>query len=157
MNESNNLETNTDSTGDTVIAIPLSHLLAQLTRPVLALIKPTALSFPPVGGPLSHPPTTAVLGNIHLRALECLNNLFVALNFTSDASESTVQLSRNDAHDMAFLWDSLWQTLRSVGYLEDPGQEMRREIWQVAAGVLWGIARACRGTLVCGLLSKPKC
>lgn len=48
---------------------------------LFALAQATELSYPPASGGLSlHPPSTAFLSSIHLRALEALNNLLLTIS-----------------------------------------------------------------------------
>ncbi|KAK7018558.1 ARM repeat-containing protein [Favolaschia claudopus] len=110
--------------------------LPALVQPLLALIQPTTLSFPPLASPSPHPPTTSVLSAIHIAALECLNNIFLALARTG-----------SDAAGAKAVWDSVWTALGVVGTQTGLGQEKRRAVWEIAAGVLWGVASVCRGSL----------
>ncbi|KAJ7725965.1 armadillo-type protein [Mycena metata] len=117
--------------------------LPALVQPLLALVQPTTLSFPPLAAPSPHPPTTSVLGAIHLAALECLNNIFLALaRAAASAPASAVNVAGGRA-----VWDALWAALSAVGTQTGLGQERRRAVWEVAAGVLWGVASVCRGNL----------
>ncbi|KAJ6602568.1 armadillo-type protein [Mycena vulgaris] len=123
-----------DAAGDTT-----AQGLPPLVIPLLALVQPTTLSFPPLAAPSPHPPTTSALSAIHLAALECLNNIFLALA-RSGAATSDVAGGR-------IVWDAVWAALSAVGTQTGPGQERRRAMWEVSAGVLWGVASVCRGTL----------
>ncbi|KAJ7743939.1 armadillo-type protein [Mycena maculata] len=114
-----------------------AQTLPALVAPLLALIQPTTLSFPPLAAPSPHPPTTSALSAIHLAALECLNNIFLPL----------VRGGPADAVGGRAVWDSVWAALGAVGTQTGLGQERRRAVWEVAAGVLWGVASVCRGTL----------
>ncbi|KDQ63136.1 hypothetical protein JAAARDRAFT_120264 [Jaapia argillacea MUCL 33604] len=116
--------------------------LPSLVQPLLALIQPTPLSFPPFTGPSPHPPTTSVISAIHICALECLNNIFLSL-----ASSPNPVLS-GDKEGGARVWDEVWKALAAVGLETGPGQERRREMWEIGVGVLWGIAIIWRGSLV---------
>lgn len=122
-----------------------SQALPTLVAPLLALIQPTTLSFPPIAGaPSPHPPTTSALSAIHICALECLNNIFLALG-----TSTLTQAARTDADSGAGIWDAVWRALGAVGTdVNGPGQERRREMWQIAVGVLWGIASVWKGVLV---------
>jgi hypothetical protein len=119
--------------------------LSPLLPPLLALIQPTLLSFPPVGGGASvHAPTTAALGSLHVCALECLHNLVLGLA-TRGASVG------GDKAAGAQVWAQVWAALDAVGApaaAPGPGQERRGEMWETAAGVLWGVAGIWKGGLV---------
>lgn len=117
-------------------------LLPTLVAPLLALIQPTSLSFPPLAAPSPHPPTTSVLSAIHICALECLNNIFLSL-----AAGANTTLA--DDHDAGRkIWDGVWSALAAVGTETGLGQERRRDMWHVAVGVLWGIGSVWKGSLV---------
>ncbi|KAJ7603956.1 armadillo-type protein, partial [Mycena polygramma] len=115
--------------------------LPPLVQPLLALVQPTTMSFPPLAAPSPHPPTTSVLSAIHLAALECLNNIFLALARTAGSTPSA------DVAAGRAVWDTVWAALGAVGTQTGLGQERRRAMWEVAAGVLWGVASVCRGNL----------
>ncbi|THG94495.1 hypothetical protein EW026_g6991 [Hermanssonia centrifuga] len=126
-----------------------SAALPSLVAPLLSLIQPTPLSFPPISGGLSpHPPTTSVLSAIHIRALECLNNVFLSL--ASPARSQNQNVDRGVQKDSGVkIWEEVWKALSAVGTeVEGPGQESRRDMWQVAVGVLWGIAVVWKGLLI---------
>ena len=128
------------------------NLLLMLTPPLIKLVHPTTLSFPP--GPFEpspHPPTTSALSTIHIRALECLNNLFLAVEAQGDGST----ISPEGRKKVEPLWIELWDALAKVGKIVKDGKmvaskglEKKAEIWEIALGVLWGIARVGRGQLV---------
>lgn len=134
-----------------------NSLLPTLTGPLISLIHPTALSFPPgPSEPSPHPPTTSALVAIHIRALECLNNLFLAVEQSQDddAIVGSV-LSLEYKHGAKTLWDGIWRALAKVGRVVSDGKifalrglEKKTEMWEMAVGVLWGVARAGRGYLV---------
>ncbi|KAJ7186701.1 armadillo-type protein [Mycena filopes] len=117
--------------------------LPALVQPLLALVQPTTLSFPPLAAPSPHPPTTSVLSAIHLAALECLNNIFLALARATASSPA----SAADVAGGRAVWDGIWAALGVVGTQTGLGQERRQAVWEVAAGVLWGVASVCRGSL----------
>lgn len=118
-------------------------VLPALVPPLLALAQPTALSFPPLAAPAAHPPTTSALGAIHVAALECLNNIFLGL-----ATAPSAQVS-GDADAGRRVWTGLWSALGAVGAeFGGLGQERRREMWDVSAGVLWGAGIVWKGALV---------
>lgn len=110
-----------------------------LTQSLIAklslLVKPTPLSFPPFDGPSAHPPITSALGFIHIAALDCLNNIFMAIVASGHRTGLEV-------------WDIAWHALAVVGTTFGPGQELRRDFWNVAVGVLWGIGNVWKGNLV---------
>lgn len=128
---------------------PSSKLLPDLVAPLLPLIQPTPLSFPPLtGGASPHPPTTSALSSIHICAMECLNNIFWSL--------AAPALSRNqrpsadlDREGGVKVWDSIWHALSTVGTdFNGLGQERRREFWYLSVGVLWGVGIVWKGLLV---------
>lgn len=136
-------EVQTDSKADTLPTNTLA-LVAALTQPLLALSQPTPLSFPPQ--PI-HPPTASALTTIHIRALECLNNLF--LGITADPST----LPEGTATQVIGVWRDVWTVLVAVGKQSEwtvgsGDSELRKEIWEIAVGVLWGLARIGKGELV---------
>ena len=123
--------------------------LPATVAPLLALIQPTPLSFPPTAGaPSPHPPTTSALSALHICALECLNNVFLSLA-TPARLESRGFASDADSAAGPGIWDAVWRALAAVGTdVDGPGQERRREVWQTAVGVLWGVAILWKGILV---------
>lgn len=132
-------------------------LLLTLTQPLIKLVHPTTLSFPPnPSEPSPHPPTTSALSTIHVRALECLNNLFLAVE---EAEGDGSAISPDDRESVKLLWTELWHALSAVGKVVKDGKvvasrglEKKAEMWQMAVGVLWGMARVGRGHLV-GVIS----
>lgn len=128
---------------------PVMQAVPSLVKPLLALIQPTPLSFPPpTGGPSPHPPTTSVLTAIHICALECLNNIFLSL--ASPARAHTPLATPGVDRDSGVqIWNEVWLALAAVGTdIRGPGQERRGEMWAAAVGVLWGIANVWKGVLV---------
>src|SRR5882724_6912911 len=134
-----------------------NSLLPTLTGPLIALVHPTPLSFPPgPSEPSPHPPTTSALVTIHIRALECLNNLFLAVKPSQDDGAIVGSaLSHEYRQGAKNLWDEIWRVLTTVGkvvndgkYVTLRGLEKKIEMWEMAVGVLWGIARVGRGYLV---------
>ncbi|KIO15824.1 hypothetical protein M407DRAFT_44114, partial [Tulasnella calospora MUT 4182] len=120
-------------------------LIATLTRPLLLLARPTALSFPQSSAPPIHPPTTSALGTIHVRALECLNNLFLGIHTEQG------QLPEGAAKQATEVWKDVWSVLAAVGkqaeWTVGSGAEVRKEMWEIGVGVLWGLARIGKGEL----------
>jgi hypothetical protein len=114
-----------------------------LIPPLLSLIEPTRLSFPPPGSPSIHPPTTSALGAIHLCALECLNNLFLSLA-TSHRSLTDAEKAQGTT-----IWNSLWTALEKVGDPRSPKVTMeQRSFWEAAIGVLWGVTIVFKGVVI---------
>jgi hypothetical protein len=124
------------------VIAPTTPSLSSLVSPLLALIYPTSLSFPPLAAPSVHPPTTSVLSAIHISALECLNNIFLSLSTSPNPSIST------DVDGGLKVWNSIWSALEIVGTEGGLGQERRQEIWEIAVGVLWGVGSTWKGSLV---------
>lgn len=118
-----------------------SHLPA-LVEPLITLIQPVRLSFPPAAGQSSHPPTTSVLSAIHVSAFECLNNIFLSLS--ASPSSGLAAASASGKH----IWDSVWAALGSVGTEIARGQERKQEMWEIGVGVLWGVGNIWKGNLV---------
>ena len=121
-------------------------LVSSLTQPLLALSHPTALSFPPPSTPPIHPPTTSALGTIHVRALECLNNLFLGLDFDSSS------LPSGTAEQVTQVWLQVWEILRAVGVQSEwtigSGVDIKKDMWDIGVGVLWGLSKLANGVLV---------
>ena len=130
-------EMNTDSPQNSS-----TTFLTTLVAPLLPLIQPTALSFPPLASPSPHPPTTSALSALHISALECLNNIFLSLTTSCNSSISS------DANSGRTVWDGVWSALGLIGTETGLGQERRQEAWNVAVGVLWGIGRIWKGSIV---------
>ncbi|KAH8094732.1 ARM repeat-containing protein [Cristinia sonorae] len=128
---------------------PSSSFLPALVSPLLPLVQPTPLSFPPPAGGLSpHPPTTSVLSAIHICALECLNNIFFSLATPKKGQDPSASL-RSEVESATQVWNAIWRALEVVGTnFNQPGQERRREMWNLAVGVLWGIGIVWKGVLV---------
>jgi hypothetical protein len=129
--------------------IPASTRIPAFVTPLLSLIHPTPLSFPPLaGGSSPHPPTTSVLASIHVCALECLNNVFLSLATSAQNHQQAVP-SEVDPSTGVTIWTQVWAALEAVGTdVNGPGQERRREMWEVAVGILWGVAVVWKGILV---------
>jgi hypothetical protein len=119
-----------------------ASFLPSLVQPLLALIHPTPLSFPPNGSLSLHPPTTSAISAIHICALECLNNIFLSLSVSQNPAVAS------DKDSGRKVWDEIWSALNAVGTQADPGQEQKQEIWEVAIGIMWGIGKIWKGTLV---------
>ena len=122
--------------------LPVSSMLPSLVSPLLSLLQPTALSFPPLAALSIHPPTTSALSVIHVSALECLNNLFLSLAASHKSSVSS------DKEAGLTVWNGVWSALKLVGMETGLGQERRQEIREVAIGVLWGVGNVWKGLIV---------
>ncbi|KAI8990655.1 ARM repeat-containing protein [Trametes punicea] len=117
-----------------------------LVAPLLKFVQPTALSFPPLGAPSPHPPTTSALSAIHISALECLNNIFLSMATSARGRPSSLGL---DPASGRTVFDAVWGALRLVGTeITAAGQERRREMWDMGVGVLWGVGNLFKGALV---------
>ncbi|EJC98665.1 uncharacterized protein FOMMEDRAFT_128966 [Fomitiporia mediterranea MF3/22] len=143
-------------------SISATSFLPSILPSLLPLIHPTPLSFPPLPSTTSsastaaqqkvptHLPTTSALSAIHISALECLNNACLALSLAQEeqqgGSAGTREL-RADVEDGRQLWDALWSALSIVGLEGGRGQERRREIWEVAVGVMWGVGGIWKGCI----------
>jgi hypothetical protein len=136
-----------------------SHL-ALLIPSLVSLAYPTPLSFPPASSASSpslsvHPPTTSVLGTIHVRALECLNNIFIKMADDWEKANDGGN-DREKPKSAKDVWGSVWNVLRAVGPSTSVElSDKRWEMWTVGVGVLWGLARVCKGVLVRGFLIVP--
>jgi len=146
-------EEETDGEGDTDTQMatdetpktsqPNLSRFAFLVPPLLSLIDPTHLSFPPPGSPSIHPPTTSALGAIHLCALECLNNLFLSLA-TSHRSLTDTEKSQG-----VTIWGTLWTVLEKVGNPRSAESTKEQKLfWEAAIGVLWGVSIVFKGAIV---------
>lgn len=122
----------------------LPHLLSVLPERLVKLATLTPLSLPPANEASPHPPTTAALSALHLRALEALNNLLLS---TVAAVQNGEQLSLPAAD----LWAALYPILRLENAPQaDPdarGQEYRKAIQEAALGCIWGVARSSPGAI----------
>jgi hypothetical protein len=136
----------TSASGDATFA-----QLSPLLDPLLHLIQPTNLSFPPPTGLSTHPPTTSALSAVHVCAAECLNNLFLGLGISKRLSVA------HNAQAGAAVWNQVWNALRAVGTIEGPSQGRRREMWETSVGVLWGVASVWKGALVRDKKWCPSC
>lgn len=121
---------------------PTTSFLPSLVTPLLALVQPTTLSFPPLAAPSVHPPTTSALSGIHISALECLNNVFLSLATSPHPAVAA------DVESGRKVWNDIWSALSTIGTQTGLGQERRQEMWEAAVGVLWGIGLVWKGSLV---------
>ncbi|KAJ9092174.1 hypothetical protein QFC20_007447 [Naganishia adeliensis] len=154
-------------------ATPLETLASSgLHMKLIALARATPLSFPPtapgttglVTAPSAHPPTTAVLSSIHLRALEALNNLLLTMAGYAPPAQPPLASSddvepkqRARMQEWRALVDGPLSGLRQiwldtfdiarevvqpdVSVLDAKGQEIRLEIIDILAGVWLGLAK----------------
>ncbi|KAL1411919.1 hypothetical protein Q8F55_002905 [Vanrija albida] len=129
----------------------LPTLLGALRLPerLSALAQLTPLSFPPTGAePSLHPPTTAALSTLHLRALEALNNLLLtaAASLAGGADPAIAALV-----PAAGVWGTVFGIIASAGEdaaaLTARGQEMRLEILEAALGCAWGVSKVSAAQL----------
>jgi len=155
---------------------------------LFALANATPLSYPPVTGGLSlHPPTTAFLSSIHLRALEALNNLLLTISSYAPTPSPPLPLAAQDASsskakaewkgfvqssfsNLNELWEGSFEIAQQVvgqgaatsgtELLNMKGQEIRKDVLEILAGVWMGLARigSCGGlvSLEMGLSKKKK-
>ncbi|KAH7886017.1 ARM repeat-containing protein [Phlebopus sp. FC_14] len=121
---------------------PSSATLPALVQPLLTLIQPSSLSFPPPANPSVHPPTTSVLSAIHVGAFECLNNIFLALSTLPNS-----ELVANEGVGRA-IWTEIWASLSKIGLDIGRGQERKQEVWEIAVGALWGVGNIWKGKLI---------
>ena len=123
-------------------ALNAPSFLPTLLEPLLALIQPTELSF---SAPSPHPPTTSVLGAIHIAAFECLSNAFLALAAAPAAAAADVQVGQR-------VWAAVWTALAGAHNPAEaaPGSA-RGTVWDVAVGVLWGVGTIWPGKIVSDL------
>jgi hypothetical protein len=135
-------EMTVDDAPQTPTGSPSTFFLSTLVQPLLTLIHPTSLSFPPFASASPHPPTTSALSAIHVCAFECLNNIFLSIGASPDPAVAA------DREAGRKVWDEVWRALGVVGIEFGPGQERRQEIWENAVGVLWGIGNIWKGSLV---------
>ncbi|KAI0714810.1 ARM repeat-containing protein [Earliella scabrosa] len=115
-----------------------------LVAPLLKLVNPTALSFPPLGSPSPHPPTTSALSAIHISALECLNNIFLSMATSLGGRPSGLAPENG-----RMVFDAVWRALGAVGTeISGAGQERRKDMWDIGVGVLWGVGNIWKGSLL---------
>lgn len=122
----------------------LPRLLSVLPERLVKLATLTPLSLPPSDDASPHPPTTAALSALHLRALEALNNLLLS-------TVAAVQNGEKLSIPAADLWAALFPILRAEGAppadASARGQEFRKAIQEAALGCLWGVARSSPSSL----------
>jgi hypothetical protein len=161
-------------------ATPLESLASSgLHLQLMVLARATSLSYAPAPSagsataePSPHPPTTAVLSSIHLRALEALNNLLLTIAGYAPAAQPPLaspvevdskqqvkfaewrQLVDGPLGGLKQIWKDTFDIAREVvqpdvSVLDVKGQEVRLEILEILAGVWLGLAKiGCAGGLV---------
>jgi hypothetical protein len=146
----------------------LEAFLTTLNLPLrlLALSAPLPLSFLPLNGaigaqaslPSPHPPTTALLSTIHLRALEALNNLLISTTFFIPAPTSPSFASpewQSFFGQARILLQPVWERLFAIAgaiapaadVLDVKGQEVRKELLDATMSCLMGVAGITRGSI----------
>ncbi|KXN88885.1 hypothetical protein AN958_06755 [Leucoagaricus sp. SymC.cos] len=138
--ETEDEDLNMEADGVGIDRPPIPPLITALVNPLLTLIQPSALSFPPLAAPSPHPPTTSALSAVHISAFECLNNVFLSLA-TSRKLDVAADLAGG-----ARIWNDIWSALAAVGTQTGLGQERRQEMWEKAVGVLWGVGNLWKGS-----------
>lgn len=135
-------------------------LLRTLAPLLLALGTPTSMSFPSSslstqlspttpGTPqsLAHPPTTSALAAVHLCALECLSNLLLSF-----PTPEAVPLNPAVLELTMAAWPQAWSALGPLLNAPTPSSSAKAtptsDVSTAALGVLWGLARLARGSLV---------
>ena len=85
----------------------------------------------------------------------------MSVSSEANKNENVAEIVR-DVEGGRRVWDAVWSALGAVGVVFGPaaggasvdgdgvvaGQERRREVWDVAAGVLWGVGTTWKGALV---------
>lgn len=162
----------TEMSSESALPLPqtLITLLSTLNLPsrLVSLARPTPLSFLPLStanasstltsDPSPHPPTTAILSTVHLRALETLNNLFISISFfippptSPEFTSPTWQTFFAHARvSLQPIWDALLVIATEIspgsGVLDVKGQEIRRELLDICVGSMMGLAGITRGGL----------
>jgi hypothetical protein len=125
---------------------------------LVRLATPTANSYPSQQTPqppLAAPAISHVLANIHLRALECLNNFLLAMNEIPGKPWFTERAEQIKGH---------WSWLFTLGGstagqgvavgAEEPGQEMRGAVLEADVACLWAVARGMNGNVVSWIKSS---
>lgn len=134
-------------------------LLRTLTPLLLALSTPTSMSFPTSSTAtfspstsgtqqsLEHPPTTSALAAIHQCALECLSNLLLSFPAPEIAPVNPLVLGLTVAA-WPQAWSALGPLLGSLIPTASASAIPASDVSTAALGVLWGLARLARGSLV---------
>lgn len=141
-------------------AATLPHLINTLRLPerLARLAHPTGLSFPPSSAsqPSPHPPTTAALSVVHLRALEALNNLMLTVAAAAAESPAVLKalpsLRTGSDGQVQATWEGVFAIVLPLvaeqDVLPQRGQEMRGEVLAAACGAAWGVAKVALPHLV---------
>lgn len=141
-------------------AATLPHLINTLRLPerLARLTHPTSLSFPPSSAsqPSPHPPTTAALSVVHLRALEALNNLMLTVAAAAADSPAALKalpaLQAGSDGQVQATWEGVFAIVLPLvaeqDVLSQRGQEMRGEVLAAACGAAWGVAKVALADLV---------
>jgi hypothetical protein len=121
-----------------------TDLVSSVVPACLAFIKPTPLSYPPPFQPSPHPPTTSALIAIHIAALECLNNLCLSIAELGSSTATTAS-----SQHVASIWTAVWDMLAVIGVPDESlvttAVATQHQLWRIAIGVLWSVARIRRG------------
>lgn len=131
-------------------AATLPHLLGGLSLPerLSTLAQVTPLSFPPNPMmPSPHPPTTAALSVVHLRALEALNNLLLTSAAAIAGGDSSLAALIPGPALWVAMFDIVTLCGADAGALSARGHEMRLEIMEAALGCVWGLAQTVPASL----------
>ncbi|KAJ7597426.1 armadillo-type protein [Mycena floridula] len=126
---------------DNISSNESTAMLPALVPPLLALIHPTSLSFPPLAAASLYPPITSALSAVHVSALQCLGNIFLGLSVHGNPAVS------QDTTAGRKVWEDVWSALAVVGTESGLGQERRKDIWEASAGVLWGVGNVWKGQM----------
>ncbi|RIA98596.1 armadillo-type protein [Glomus cerebriforme] len=123
---------------------------------LIRLSRPTSLSYPEQLGhnviPVKSvaPTITESLATVHLRAVECMNNFFLAM--VDIVEEKWWFIKHRDAAKDT--WTRLVEVAKLVAGkgikvgAEDPGQKMRGAVLEALIGCLWTLARGLNGDLL---------
>ncbi|KAL8276569.1 hypothetical protein RQP46_011059 [Phenoliferia psychrophenolica] len=114
--------------------------------PAPATLLPTSTASTPTSLPLPLHPLSALLTTIHVRALECLNNLYITLARSVDPARS--------ARDLQQVWEGTLGLVlqasqaavspKSAGE-EDDAEDRHMEVVMAGVGAAWGMARVGLG------------
>ncbi|PIL31313.1 hypothetical protein GSI_06011 [Ganoderma sinense ZZ0214-1] len=121
VDESEDVDMAVDAPPSDTAPQPPPAFFTTLVAPVLKLVHPAPLSFPPARRPVSTP-----ADDVGARRDSCL------------APENG-----------RVVFDAVWRALGTVGTdIAGAGQERRREMWDTGVGVLWGVGNVWKGALV---------
>lgn len=129
-------------------AVTLQHLLATLQLPqrLTSLSLLNNLSFPPTtASPSPHAPTTSALSVLHLRALEALNNLLLTVVASISPEDAASRSQVGNVIPVKGVWDGVFSIVTLIRSepqaLDMKGQELRRDVMEMALGCIWGLAK----------------